>query len=883
MQLKNYQKKTLDSLEQFLRILDITDNISDAYEKYWNDNNVNVGFGGVPSYKDIIKGVPHVCFKIPTGGGKTYIASSSLKTIFDNMPLIKKKVVVWLVPSDIILEQTIRVLKDPHHPYRQKINRDFNSRVEVYTKEELLSGQNFNSTIVNEQLSILVLTFDTFRSTKKEDRKIYQENANLEQFIKFFDMRDTLIDNIDETALIQVINQMMPVVIVDESHNATSDLSIEMLENINPSFILDLTATPRENSNIIVYVDASQLKKENMVKLPVIAYNRPSQQEVITDAIDLRNKLEKQAIEEEKQANNKMAGSGTYIRPIVLFQAEPRTKKDNTTFEKLKDKLIKIGIPENQIAIKTAQINEIANIDLMSRDCEIRYIITVNALKEGWDCPFAYILATLANRSSVVDVEQILGRVLRQPYATLNSNNFLNMSYVLTSSNDFKNTLENIIKGLNRAGFSKNDVRIPSESGFIDEVEDKETNIVLTIEDFDPKKESESLNFDPETISQNLKERMTEKDDNPDSIVDIMLERANKQIEKYEEELQEITFKGTGLSVELKEKMNIFNVNTNFESDLETLRIPQFYIKTESNIFNENEALLTRELLTKNFILSDKPLPTNLTQITEDVYSIDVKGDKTGSSPKYRKLSKQDITFLKEYIESRPTEERINVTKNLITHNLGYINYVSANDLQKYVDRIVNNLDSDELVFLQNNIFAVANRIKSFINLMVDEHRKSVFLEMLEKGLIYIKHDYKLPYEINPLKANSFMNKSLYTAEANDMNTTEHKIINQIISLDNVSWWHRIIERDNKEFKINGFINHYPDFMIMTNRGTLLLIEVKGEHIASDETFEKAMLGRKWKELAGSDFRYYMVFLNKSYDKEGVYSLNDLLDIIQNL
>lgn len=347
MQLKNYQKKTLDSLEQFLRILDITDNISDAYEKYWNDNNVNVGFGGVPSYKDIIKGVPHVCFKIPTGGGKTYIASSSLKTIFDNMPLIKKKVVVWLVPSDIILEQTIRVLKDPHHPYRQKINRDFNSRVEVYTKEELLSGQNFNSTIVNEQLSILVLTFDTFRSTKKEDRKIYQENANLEQFIKFFDMRDTLIDNIDETALIQVINQMMPVVIVDESHNATSDLSIEMLENINPSFILDLTATPRENSNIIVYVDASQLKKENMVKLPVIAYNRPSQQEVITDAIDLRNKLEKQAIEEEKQANNKMAGSGTYIRPIVLFQAEPRTKKDNTTFEKLKDKLIKIGIPEN--------------------------------------------------------------------------------------------------------------------------------------------------------------------------------------------------------------------------------------------------------------------------------------------------------------------------------------------------------------------------------------------------------------------------------------------------------------------------------------------------------------------------------------------------------
>ncbi len=67
------------------------------------------------------------------------------------------------------------------------------------------------------------------------------------------------------------------------------------------------------------------------------------------------------------------------------------------------------GIPEKEIAIKTGDKDELKNVDLLSPDCPIRYIITVNALKEGWDCPFAYVLATVANRTSTVDVEQIWG------------------------------------------------------------------------------------------------------------------------------------------------------------------------------------------------------------------------------------------------------------------------------------------------------------------------------------------------------------------------------------------------------------------------------------------------------------------------------------------
>ena len=277
--------------------------------------------------------------------------------------------------------------------------------MEVYSKTQLLNGQNFNPTAVVEQLSIFVLSYDSFRTSKKDGRKAFQENGNLATFPKQMTDKSFLLPDTDETALIQVIRGLNPVVIVDESHHATSTLSVEMLKNFNPCFVLDLTATPKKNSNIISFVDAIQLKKANMVKLPVIVYNRKTQNDVFADASGIRQKLELQAVKDQQV-------TGRYIRPIVLFQAQPKNAADSTTYQRIKDTLIDAGIPENQIAIKTADKDELKNVDLKSPDCPIRYIITVNALKEGWDCPFAYVLATVANRTSTVDVEQILGRVL---------------------------------------------------------------------------------------------------------------------------------------------------------------------------------------------------------------------------------------------------------------------------------------------------------------------------------------------------------------------------------------------------------------------------------------------------------------------------------------
>ena len=252
MELKNYQKDVIRDLSRFLTLMTETGSAARAYKSLWEEKNVIVGANGLPPYHyNLADFVPDVCFKVPTGGGKTFLAASAIKTIFDAMPVLTVRAVVWLVPSDAILRQTFAALSNPDHPYRRKIDVDFGGAVEVYSKEQLLTGQNFNPSAVADQLSIFVLSYDSFRTSKKEGRKAYQENGHLATFPRYMQDKSVLLPDTDETALIQVIRSLNPVVIVDESHHATSELSVKMLENFNPCFVLDLTATPKNKSNII--------------------------------------------------------------------------------------------------------------------------------------------------------------------------------------------------------------------------------------------------------------------------------------------------------------------------------------------------------------------------------------------------------------------------------------------------------------------------------------------------------------------------------------------------------------------------------------------------------------------------------------------------------
>ena len=866
MELKKFQIKVLQDLNRYCELLNETNSVVSAYSNFWLEKNIVVGFGGLPAYNNTIYNTPHVCFKVPTGGGKTFLAVSSLRILFNNFPTKKAKVVVWLAPSEAILTQTLENLSNPNHPYRQKIEADFNGRVQVYSKQQALDGQQFNITTVNEQLSIIVMSFDSLRIRNKDGRKVYQENGNLQSFLSYNPTPETKVENIDDTALIQVLNQLSPVIIVDESHHTSGELSIEMLRNLNPSFILDLTATPRKNSNIISYVDAAQLKAENMVKLPVIVYNRPSQDEVIADAISLRDRLDDLA-----QTN-----SNNYIRPIVLFQAQPKQGENKETFEKLKERLVNLGIPEEEIAIKTAEINEIKNIDLLSRDCKIKYIITINALKEGWDCPYAYILATLANKTSTVDVEQILGRVLRLPYTQQNNSKFLNLSYVLTCSNDFNTTIQKVVAGLNNAGFSEHDYRIANNELPSIQSQQHTTQTSLINED------EECLQFDTSLVKSIIEERKN-INNGIDNTISSMLVSAEEKSNNYDDAIK-LTINNVfeDLPMEVKSKVQTYPMYENFKDEAMKLKLPQFFIKPKENLFTlanqDYRELLTRDVLLDGFTLKDKSTEIDFSLATEGVVKVDVNKNE---SPKYRRLNETENAYFKEMFKSLPPESRVKNCKYLIKQQLEKFNYIASNDLSLYIDRIVDNMDSDTLLALQKNVYGFTNKIKYKIVSLQEEYQKSQFKTWLELGKIECLPSFNFKQEIIPVKPFNLLSKSLYVTEES-MNDFELKVIEKVSSLPNVKWWHRNMDRI--EFYINGFINHYPDFIVYTNSGKIVLIETKGLYLASnDDSKDKAELGKIWQAQAGNNYRYYMVSSENIPNNPDAISLEEFIKIMRAL
>ena len=896
MELKNYQKAVMADLSAFVDAVDSQPDIVKAWQSYWESKDICVGLGGVPGYRNKVKSTPHICMKVPTGGGKTFMACSGLKRIFDRLPASKAKLVIWLVPSDSILSQTIRTLSDTSHPYRQRLDRDFAGRVGIYTKEMLLNGQNFSPDTVREMLTVCVLSYASLRinSNKKDVRKVYQENGNLLRFAEEFQDREILLADTPDTALIQVLRQLLPVTVVDESHNAGSTLSVEMLNNLNPSFIMELTATPRSSSNIISYVDARELKRENMVKLPVVVFNRHSRNSVMLDAIQLRANL-------EQQAQAEYAAGGAYIRPIVLFQAQPKVNEDSDTFDKIKNKLLEIGIPQEQIAIKTSKVDDLGNTDLMSQDCPIRYIITVNALKEGWDCPFAYILSSLANKTSKVDVEQILGRILRQPYAKQHQAPLLNTSYVLTCSNDFHATLDSIVEGLNQSGFSKKDYRVaeelPEQPGSMPEIIATQTVLPLDEADKDnggadeePEDSFEDIHAEeirqvisyPETVETGATGFVQEdKGSSGNEAISItsMIEAATSQAIEYTEQVQSSQDDGFA-GGEMGKMLHQNTIQSQYKADVEELRIPQFHKKVVADLFGDEYELLQPENLSEGFSLAGQDAQMSFELATGEMYQVDIQ-EQGEAVPKYKRASKTDSEFIQQYLESLPPEGQIRQSAATIAHQVNKNDRYVTGEVAEYVGRIIQSMTQDELAAMKTAIPTYAAKILAKIESLEKAYRHKTFKKWLESDRIACKASYKLPMVITPSNTIDSIPYSLYEAEKDDMNGFERTVIDIIASMDNIRWWHRNIER--KGFCLNGYINHYPDFLVMTKSGRLVLVETKGDHLDGDDSKAKLELGRKWQEKAGNKYRYYMVFDKKALDMDGAYTLDKFAEIMKEL
>lgn len=898
MELKSYQKTALADFSRYLTWYRRSGSGAQAFRDFWNEKGVRVGGAdGIPGYRDALDGVPAVCFKVPTGGGKTFIAASSVRTVFDALSA-SPQVVVWFVPSDAILTQTLAALRNPSHPYRMALDRDFGGRVAVLSKAEALEGRDFSPVQVADQLTVLVFSYDSFRRGNKEGLKAYQQNGNLAAFPEVFG-HAVAVPDADPTSLISVVANLHPFAVVDESHHAGSTLSVEMLKSVHPRCVTELTATPRAASNVIASVGALALKREHMVKLPVIVYNRQDKQQVIADAIDLRRSLEELALAEHE-------AGGAYIRPIALMQAEPRATDDVTTFEKISDVLVAAGVPQEQIAIKTATVDDLRGVDLLSPACPVRFVITVNALKEGWDCPFAYVLASIQNKTSKTDVEQVVGRVLRQPGARRCRVGALNRSYVLTSSADFHATLSSVVEGLNRAGFSRADYRVGGQeelagvaaggAGAAGAAGAGETpSVPAPAPTPMPVQDDLFEGLSGERIAEDLAERQRDgagaaaagagaSDASAGTMSQgaaALLAQAQRIGDAYDQAAADA---GSGESlaaqfnvpIEMVDKMNEFAPYPEFADDVAQLRVPQFCVKDEQSLFGlfdddagdaagDEYRLLTTEELLDGFSLVKLGIETISfsSALDESARAVDVMHD--NDSAKAIALSGRDAQSLIQLMGDKPEETHrrqcVLYICEMVERNARFSNAYRSRDVRAYVQRVVDAMGSDELEAYQRKQYSFARIVWRAIDEAAQGYALARFKERLAVGSIVCRPQWQLPARNVVASAETGIAGSLYQGEEGGMNDFERDMALALGSCRGVRWWHRLRERKQGEFVLNGAVlNHYPDFMVRLENEQLWLIETKGNDRNNEDSRRKRELGAQWAARAGEGFRYFMVF-----------------------
>lgn len=444
--LKSYQQTALDALTGFLRHAQQV-GPGAAFRAATQRGYADEVFGGVPC----------VCLRIPTGGGKTLLASHAIPRLGADWLARDYPVALWLVPSDAIRSQTLKALQTPQHAYRAALEEKYGANLVVCSLEEVaqIAPSDWGVKAI-----VIVATIQSFRVEETAGRTVYSFSEDFERHFKGLpanaqqalrDVPDALVTNEeaekDTTGILKNhLNQprqslanwlalQAPLLIVDEAHNTKTDKSFTALKRLNPSAILELTATPITSgtvgkANVLYHVSAQELAAEHMIKLPIsLAEHAQGWPQAVFAAVQQQKALEAAAIKDE-------ASGAAYVRPIVLFQAQ--NEGDEMPPKKLREYLInELHLPEDQVVIATGTQRDLDGKDILSRSEPVRFIITVQALREGWDCPFAYILCSLQKLSSATAVEQLLGRVLRMPYATRRGQAALNRAYAHVCEADF--------------------------------------------------------------------------------------------------------------------------------------------------------------------------------------------------------------------------------------------------------------------------------------------------------------------------------------------------------------------------------------------------------------------------------------------------------------
>jgi type III restriction enzyme len=865
MRLKKYQENALETLQKTLEQARFL-GIESAYTTSQTER-----YGSPTAFKPYqplagLEGIPYVCLRLPTGGGKTLLSAYTIKIAGKAYVEQDYPLTLWLVPTKIIQQQTLATLKNPDHPNRKVLDDAFNGRVRIF---DITDFRNIRPQDVSDSTCVVVVsTFQAFRVEDTEGRKLYAHDENLEPHFSKIPPTATGLERDEATGKLKfsfanLLHWHQPLVIVDEAHNAKSDLSIEVLNRVNPSCIVEYTATPAPNSNVVYSVSASELKAEEMIKLPIILSQHDSWEQAITNSIQTRQKLEEIAVTDKD-----------YIRPIILFQAENQDK--TVTVEVIKTYLMENeGIPESHIKIATGEQKELDNLNLFDPNCPVRYIITVQALKEGWDCPFAYVLCSVANTKSATAVEQLLGRVLRMPYAKKRQAPELNRAYTHVSSQSWVNASAKLTDRLVNMGFEKQEAEanvyeqpsllegLPSGHPVFEAHLTDEPDLSLISEADKPfiAIEKSPLGIYKITVTGKTPEEQQKR-----------IQAVSESITNTEDKV-EFTLKAT-----VHEKQRFANLTPSQRG--ESFIVPQLCLQFEDGVeLAERELFLDENdwnLLDYSPILDKNDFSVN--DLTQQ-YSVDIAGEKLviNALDKPQQLQLEGVhTPMDELGLCRWLDRELRQPD------------IKQPVLLEFLRRTVNGLlarDDMDMAKLLRGKYILVKVLKERIDRYRDQAYHSGYQSCLfgKDAIVTVApEDFSFKFDAENYPVNLPYSGRLefqkhYYPSIGEMNGEEADFALALDRNPLVKFWVRNIERrEDKSFWLQTSTDKfYPDFVAQLTDGKLLVVEYKGAYLDNTDTQEKELLGQVWAKKSG---HLFLMAWKKSSQGWDVYQqLNNLL------
>ena len=422
--------------------------------------------------------IPHVCFKVPTGGGKTLLAAAALERL--NRPT---GLTLWIAPTRAIYEQTIEALRSREHPYRQTLERASGGRVKLLEKDDPFTAAD----VANYMCVMMLMLPATNRQKGRDFLRMFRDSGRYPTL--FPDTDDLLGDaallnehpDLERTSengpvkhsLFNVFKMLRPVVVLDEAHKAygarrreSNEEFARSVNRLDPSLVIELSATPNGGiSNLLVDISGVELKSEEMIKLPVRVTSHVGADWQYTLA---QSHEELERLDADAQALQ--MSEGRYIRPIAVVRVE-RTGRDQRDGERVhaedvREYLIQnLGVPPEAVAVKSSDLDELSGVDLLSEYSAVRWVITKAALMEGWDCPFAYLLVMLDNTRAQRAITQLVGRVMRQPHARRTQREPLDQCYVYCWNTDVGRAVAQVKQGLEQEGLTGLGDEVTATSG----------------------------------------------------------------------------------------------------------------------------------------------------------------------------------------------------------------------------------------------------------------------------------------------------------------------------------------------------------------------------------------------------------------------------------